>query len=217
MDLPSLEVELRARLLGPLPGAEAQRRFAPRPAPKSWDPAARPPTARHAAALLLLYPGPTGPSLLLTQRHADLPHHGGQISLPGGGLHGDETPAEAALREAHEEVGLNPGDVRIVGALSSLWVIVSEFVVHPIIAVADGRPTFIPSPREVELLIEAPLTTLRDPAHLRWGRRVRRGPGLPDLVMSIPYFDVQGHQVWGATAMILGEFSVLLDPAFGPA
>jgi len=191
-------------------------RFSPRPSLRSWDPAAQPAGARHAAALLLLYPGTNGPCVVLTERRADLPHHGGQISLPGGGLDAGEAPASGALREAHEEVGLDPAGVRIVGELSTIWVIVSEFIVHPIVAVTDTRPAFAPSPREVETLIEAPLATLQDPACLRSEIRVRRPPGTTlDVEIEVPYFDVQGHQIWGATAMMLGEFGVLLDPSFG--
>ena len=221
-DLLSLEAELRARLRTPLPGPDVQRRFAPLPALKSWDPAARPAHARQAAALLLLYPGALGPSLVLTERHADLPHHGGQISLPGGGVHEGESVADAALREAHEEIGVDPSAARVVGPLSSLWVLVSGFVVHPVIAVADTRPDFAVSPREVETLIEMPVAVLRDPARIRWQRRVRQradGTGVP---LRVPYFELgdpdasDGPQVWGATAMILGEFYALLDPAFGP-
>jgi 8-oxo-dGTP pyrophosphatase MutT (NUDIX family) len=217
-DLLSLEAELRARLGEPLPGPDAQRRFAPLPALKSWDPAARPEHARQAAALLLLYPGARGPSLVLTERHADLPHHGGQISLPGGGVHEGESVAEAALREAHEEIGIDPSAARVVGALSSLWVLVSGFVVHPIIAVADARPDFVVSPREVETLIEMPVAVLRDPSRLRWQRRLRQRADGTAVGLRVPYFalDDDGHQVWGATAMMLGEFGALLDPAFGP-
>jgi len=221
-DLLSLEAELRARLRAPLPGPDVQRRFAPQPALKSWDPAARPAHARQAAALLLLYPGAHGPSLVLTDRHADLPHHGGQISLPGGRVHDGESVAEAALREAQEEIGIDPSAPRIVGELSSLWVLVSGFVVHPILAITDGRPGFAACPREVETLIEVPVAVLRDPARLRWQRRLRQRADGTEVALRVPYFAVgdpdtgDGPEVWGATAMILGEFVALLDPAFGP-
>jgi 8-oxo-dGTP pyrophosphatase MutT (NUDIX family) len=242
LDLPALEAALRERLRAPLPGPDVQRRFAPQPALKSWDPAARPAHARQAAALLLLYPGAHGPSLVLTERHADLPHHGGQISLPGGGVRRGESVAEAALRESHEEIGVDPSTARVVGPLSSLWVLVSGFVVHPIIAIADARPAFAACPREVETLIEVPVAALRDPARLRWQRRLRQRADGTEVALRVPYFalgdpdtkdgpEVRGAtahtpqvwgatahapQVWGATAMMLGEFVALLDPAFGP-
>jgi 8-oxo-dGTP pyrophosphatase MutT (NUDIX family) len=220
LSLASLEAFLRERLQAPLPGPEAQRRFAPLPYRDAWDPAARPAHARQAAALLLLYPGALGPSIVLTERHADLPHHPGQISLPGGRVDDGETAVEAALREAHEEIGLDPSAIRVIGELSTLWVLVSRFVVHPIIAMADERPEFVVSPREVETLIEMPVALLHDPARRRWRHRARRLAEGTDVTIRVPYFALtdagNGAEVWGATAMILGEFGALLDPAFGP-
>ena len=204
-DLGALEAHLRFRLAQPLPGAEAQWKFAPHPARKDWRPELRPATARQAAALILIYPGSAGPSFVLTERRHDLPHHPGQISLPGGGLDSHEGPEQGALREAHEEVGIRPRDVRVIGALSTLWVVVSNFVVHPIVGVADERPEFRAEPREVEALIEAPIQTLIDEATVRTEQRVR-----DVIVVRYPYFDIAGHHIWGATAMILGELREIL-------
>ena len=201
-ELPQLETFLRARLSTALPGAAAQWKFAPSPARKNWRPDDVPATARRAAALVLLYPGAHGPSFPLTMRHDDLPHHPGQISLPGGALDPDEDPAAGALREAHEEIGIHPRDVRIIGGLSSLWVVVSNFIVWPFVGVTDARPEFRAHPGEVAELIEAPVSALK---HVGTEQRVREG-----VLVKYPYFEVEGHHVWGATAMMLGELADVL-------
>jgi 8-oxo-dGTP pyrophosphatase MutT (NUDIX family) len=203
--LKDLETFLRERLAAPLPGPEAQRRFAPKPPRKGWVPDDQPPGAREAAALILLYPGENGASFPLTVRRHDLPLHPGQISLPGGALDPGEDPAEAALRETYEEIGIDPGDIRLIGPLSPLW-IVSNFVMRPFVGIADRRLTFRPEPREVEALIETPVEWLRDPSRVAKGDRVR-----DNVRVEFPYFDFAGHRVWGATAMVLSEFAALLD------
>jgi 8-oxo-dGTP pyrophosphatase MutT (NUDIX family) len=208
---PDLESVLRDRLARPLPGAEAQLKFAPHPRRKSWRPDQDPEGARQAAALILLYPGAGGPSFPLTVRRHDLPVHAGQISLPGGRVDPGESPALAALRETHEELGIDPASVRLVGALSPLWVIVSNFVVRPFIGMTDTRPEFRPAPHEVSALLEAPIAAIHDTNRIHWTARVRDG-----LLVHYPYFEFQGHHVWGATAMMLSEFASLLDPSFNP-
>jgi 8-oxo-dGTP pyrophosphatase MutT (NUDIX family) len=209
--LPSLERFLRTRLTRPLPGAPVHWRFSPRPTRKGWSPDQVPAGARRASALILLYPGPAGPRMPLTVRRADLPQHAGQVSLPGGRIDPGEQPVDAALRETHEEIGVAPASVRILGALSSLWVVVSNHLVFPFVGVVDAPPAFAPAPREVAELLEVPLPEVRDPRRLGWSRHVREG-----VVVDYPHFALAGHQVWGATAMILGEFASLFDDAFQP-
>jgi 8-oxo-dGTP pyrophosphatase MutT (NUDIX family) len=200
-DLERLERHLRERLSGPLPGAQAQVKFAPQPAIKGWRPDQAPATARRAAALLLLYPGEHGPSFPLTVRRDDLPQHPGQVSLPGGGLDPDEDPLTGALRETQEEIGVHPDDIRIIGALSSLWVIVSNFVVQPYVGLVEHRPEFRAAPEEVAAMLEAPVSALTDDSLVGWDQRMRDG-----LLIRYPYFTIAGHRVWGATAMMLSEF-----------
>jgi 8-oxo-dGTP pyrophosphatase MutT (NUDIX family) len=210
MTLSELESFLRARLEEPLPGSRAQWRFAPRPARKGWDPGQTPPEARPAAALILLYPGNEGPAIPLTLRRHDLPEHAGQVSFPGGRIDPGERPEEAALREAHEEIGIDPASVRLIGPISSLWVVVSNHLVHPFVAIADQRPAFRLAEREVAELVEAPLAHIRDETRVEWQKVVRDG-----MFIDYPSFDLGGHRVWGATAMMLGEFASLFDEDFG--
>ncbi len=202
MPLREIEASLRARLGGTLPGVEAQRRFAPNPARSGWKAGHFPPDARPAAALLLLYPATQGGAALpLTVRASGLARHAGQISLPGGAVDQGETLAEAALREASEEIGVDPALVRVLGELTPVHVIVSGFTLHPVVGVTDVRPAFQAAPGEVDEILEVSLDDLRDASRIRIGTRIREG-----VAVEYPYFDLLGHQVWGATAMVLGEF-----------
>ncbi len=207
----TLEARIRQRLGEPLPGPASQRRFAPSPGRDTWAPDLEPETARRAAVLILLYPEPDGPVFPLTVRHAGLPQHPGQVSLPGGAIDPGESAEAAALREIREELGVSSDDVRILGALSTLWVLVSNFVVHPFVGWIDRRPAFELDPREVDALVEVPLSAIRDPTRLHWTRRERDGH-----LIDYPYFDLAGHHVWGATAMILGDLACLFDPHHAP-
>ncbi len=202
----ALETRLRDRLAGTLPGLEAQLRFAPAPPRSGWKPGEYPSDARAAAALLLLYPGPNGISLPLTVRASGLRRHAGQISLPGGATDPGETLAEAALREAQEEIGVNPADVRVLGELTPVHVLVSGFTLHPVVGVSDRRPAFLPAYGEVDEVLEVSMHDLRDASRIRRGTRIREG-----IAVEYPYFDLLGHQVWGATAMVLGEFICLFE------
>jgi 8-oxo-dGTP pyrophosphatase MutT (NUDIX family) len=201
-----LERYLRARLASPLPGPAAQRRFAPVPMRDGWAPDLRPDEARQAAALLLIHPTPHGPAIPLTVRRTDLPHHPGQVSLPGGALDPGERPESAALREAEEEIGVVPEDIRILGALSTVWIAVSNFVVHPFVALADRTPGLLAHPDEVAALVEIRLADIRDHSRVRWARQRLGG-----VDFDYPYFAAGDHKVWGATAMILGEFASLFE------
>jgi len=198
--------DLRRRLAEPLPGLSAQLRMAPDP--RTWPDEGSP--LRPAAALLLIYPNAGEWHVPLTVRGCALRQHTGQVSLPGGRLdHPDESVEQAALREAEEEVGVAPRTVEIIGRLTPVPIAVSGHLLYPVVGVAQQRPAFSIAAPEVERLIELPVARLMERGAVGSERRVRPVP--PHVVQVIPYFDISGARIWGATAMVLAEFAALLD------
>lgn len=197
---------LRRALAGPLPGLDAQLRMAPRfrltPAPDAAD------DLRQAAALLLVYPYNGSWYIPLTVRGSQLRHHTGQVSLPGGRIDPGESVEEAALREAQEEVAIEPTSVEVLRRLTPLPIAVSGHLLHPVLGLALQRPAFLVAEPEVERLIEVPVARLREPDLVRWEERRRSLP--PHDLMDVPYFDVEDVHIWGATAMVLAEFLALV-------
>jgi 8-oxo-dGTP pyrophosphatase MutT (NUDIX family) len=190
----------------------AQDRMAPVPR-RQWPAANNPARIRNAAGVLLVFPsGRNGDAhVILTVRAESLRRHSGQVSLPGGVVEPGETFEHAALREAYEEIALNPERVRVRGALSSLDIPVSGFRLHPIVATLDVQPTLAPVDAEVARILEVAVDDLMDPARITHSARERDG-----VPLRVPAFSVAGHEIWGATAMVLAEFLALLGWS-GPA
>jgi 8-oxo-dGTP pyrophosphatase MutT (NUDIX family) len=206
---------LREALSRPLPGLEAQMRMAPQPR-LGWDPLKFPEGARDGAALLLIYPAAeaTGAAdqiaqVALTVRGAGLRNHTGQVSLPGGRVEPGETFEAAALREAQEEIGVEPLMVETIGRLTPLHIPVSGFLLHPIVGFSQMRPAFQRAEWEVARIIEAPVALLSDPAAVKRELRTRTVKG-QTVDVNVPYYDIDGEKVWGATAMVLAEFCAIL-------
>ncbi|WP_129630561.1 NUDIX hydrolase [Candidatus Oscillochloris fontis] len=156
---------------------------------------------RRAAALILLFPQDDHLHLPLTLRTSHLPTHRGQVSLPGGAIDpGDASAEAAALREAHEELGIDPGMVEVLGCLSSFYIPPSNFMLTPVVGLCAQAPTLQPHPGEVELAFTVALDQLLDPATVvveEWQMQ-----GVP---VRVPYFALAGQKVWGATAIALSE------------
>ena len=196
---------LTVRLKAPLPGRAAQARFEPELAYGRHF--ARPlADARHAAVVMLLYRHDSGWRLPLALRPATLSSHGGQIGLPGGVIEPGETPAQAALRELQEELGIEPARVTLLGQLTPLYVFVSNFLVQPWVACLDGAAQFVASPYEVAEILELPLEHLLDRRQM--GRYHRQARGIRFTAPTICFED---HCIWGATAMMLGELAALVE------
>ncbi|WP_420645784.1 NUDIX hydrolase [Candidatus Leptofilum sp.] len=158
---------------------------------------------RVGGVLLLLYPHLQNTYLALTRRRDDLNAHAGQISFPGGRQESGETAVQAALRETEEEIGVPSRKVTVLGELTSIYIPPSDFEVHPFVGWVNGgeRPFFTPEAREVAEILEVPITHLLDPNTREVGPHPVR-----DAVYTVPYYNVYGHRVWGATAIILSEF-----------
>jgi len=191
------------------------------PSPRlGWDPLKFPEGATNGAALLLVYPTSTEATVgkphdetlhvALTVRGSGLRNHTGQVSLPGGRVEEGETFEAAALREATEEIGVDPGTVELFGRLTPLHIPASGFLLHPIVGFTSMRPAFQRAEWEVARIIEAPVSVLADPAVVKREMRTRMVRG-QSIDVDVPYFDIDGEKVWGATAMVLAEFCAILN------
>lgn len=205
--LAGTEAALRASLERALPGFPVQKALSPRSLDGSFSRGPGGPPGNPAAALALLYPRDCVPHLVLTVRSDHMPHHGGQISLPGGAKTDSESIEEAALRETEEEIGVGASAIRVLGRLTSVFIPPSGFRLHPVVGVADGPLAFRPNPREVARILEVPLRDLRSPSSL--GREIKTLRGTD---FEIPFYRVGDHRVWGATAMVLAELLWILEP-----
>jgi 8-oxo-dGTP pyrophosphatase MutT (NUDIX family) len=198
---------LREALRSSLPGADAQALMSSRPLRVDWekDLDRIPRNTRDAAVLVLIYPKDGRACMTLTQRTETLEAHRSQISFPGGAMEAGETLEEAALREAQEEIGLDPRRVEILGRLTPLHVPVSRFLIHPIVGTLTRRPQLRRDPVEVAEILEASVEQLMKRETITWSLMDR-----PRGNLLVPYFILDSCDVWGATAMILSELLSIL-------
>ena len=196
----------------PIPYDERLLPLLPDGRPRSRRAPDRPdvPRPRAAATLLAIYPDDDGELLIpLTVRHDDLRSHAGEVSLPGGAIDAaDADHVAAALREAWEEIGLEPNEVRIAGVLDDVWIPVSNFELRPVVGTLARRPVLVPHDSEVASIVELPLAALFDPALI--GVEEFRGGGWTIRAGAYRY---GGVRVWGATALTLGMLAHVLAEA----
>lgn len=206
----ALEDVIVALALPDFDGSAAQFKMAPSsrasfPLPEQAN------APRLGAVLVLLYCHDGALHLVLTKRRDDLGSHAGQVSFPGGRHEPPETYLATALRETQEEIGVAPQQLSVLGQLTPLYIPPSGFEVHPYVAYFPaGRPAFVPDRREVAQIIEVTLAQLLAP-----DTRVEELWELRGQAVTVPYFAVDGHKVWGATAMMLSEFVERLRVAAG--
>jgi 8-oxo-dGTP pyrophosphatase MutT (NUDIX family) len=178
-------------------------------------PSPGPSDRRAAAVLLLIYPDATGrATIVLTERQPGRHRHAGQISLPGGVIDDGEAVVEAALREAREEVGLDApaAGVRVVGVVGPVDVLVSGFIVHPVVATAHRPPMLVANVHEVAAIIHAPLASFVPPAPIEIVTAERDG-----YLLRYGAYRLGERLVWGATAGILGRLGAFLASGSTPS
>jgi 8-oxo-dGTP pyrophosphatase MutT (NUDIX family) len=201
----TVKTYLKEALAGDLPGQDSHRKMLP--------PGRRLKTAdqelamvKQSSVLLLLFPEDDQLYICLTKRPSSMKHHPGQISFPGGKVEKyDDSALGAALREASEEVGIDPASVEILGKLSDLYVEVSQFAIQPFLAWADVKPSFNVNYDEVDALILLPLDLLME-------ENIISETELETVTGRLPikYFPFNNEMIWGATAMILSELVEIL-------
>lgn len=177
---------------------------------KPWPPAVPaaqvPFTGKPAAVLVPLFEENGNARVILTRRSDTLRSHTGEVSFPGGRLDPEESPLAAALREATEEIDLDPDAVDILGQLEPLATLSSRSGITPFVGVLDHRPTLTPNPEEVEHVFDVALATLMDPAVYREERWDT--PWADDR--PVHFFELPDDTVWGATARILHQLLELI-------
>ena len=202
MDFDLFRLGLKSRLEHPLPGMDAQIKMAPKPVNSRRFEEDAQIKAKLSAVLVLLYPHKGDVCLTLMKRPDYSGVHSGQVSFPGGKKESsDINLIDTALRETEEEIGIHRSKIEVIGELSELFVIASNFKITPVVGVIDYKPQFIPDPIEVAGILNVSLSSLENIDN----QGVERMHFRNDIIIHSPYYNVRGNMVWGATAMILSE------------
>jgi 8-oxo-dGTP pyrophosphatase MutT (NUDIX family) len=162
---------------------------------------------RRAAVLILLYPKAGEDYLVFMRRTETVAHHKGQISFPGGGQDPEDPDiVSTALREAQEELGIDPGLVQVLEVMPDFYARVSNFIITPVIGrlkpeAGEHGLVFHPNSDEVAEVIEVPLSALRDPSIHHTEQRTRDG-----IIYNLHFYTYGPYEIWGATGRIIHEF-----------
>lgn len=168
-------------------------------------------TGRPAAVLAPLYDQGGNAVVILTRRTWGLSTHEGEVSFPGGRVEPGETPAAGALREAKEEIDLDPSSVELIGELDHLNTLTSQSYIVPYVGILPGRPDLSPNPGEVAMVLHVSLAELADPANFReeiW-------PFPNGYHRSLYFFELVGDTVWGMTAALLRQLLGMVTGTLG--
>ena len=197
--------KLKIEISKSLPGTEVQFQMAPRHRFSEFPESPGKDTL-NASVLILLFPHRKSVYTVLTQRQSYDGVHSGQISFPGGKKEpSDENDVHTALREAEEEIGIDPLKISVFGTLTPLFIPVSNILVTPVIGWVKKKPDFTIQPKEVASLIITDLKKLSNPSLVRI-----KPYEIRSVMTEVKYFDYEDNMIWGATAMILQELLAVL-------
>ncbi|MFQ6678176.1 MAG: NUDIX hydrolase [Fidelibacterota bacterium] len=205
MNLTELSIHLEKRLETTLPGKNAHTIMGIKSKPL-YNFTNKEEDARPSAVLILIHEHQGDICFFLTERTHTVEHHRGQISLPGGAQESGETLWETALRETNEEIGVATDNIKLLGPLSPLFVIVTGFKIHPFVGMTHSLLEINPEPNEVETVFPVQVNDLVDSNNMKIENRNIRG-----FDVNVPYFHFNQYKVWGATSMILSEFKTILE------
>ncbi len=211
LDFDSFIVGLSGRLRKPLPGVIAHEPLRATPTGNIKPDFTHKTPPKPGAVLILLYPEEGKIVFPLTKRAEYKGAHSGQISLPGGKSEGEESATETALREGEEEIGIRRSEIKVIGTLTDFFVIPSNFLVTPVIAYQTKRPSLTPDPVEVFRILECDVSEILDDAAIHTSEILVA----KTFQMMAPHFLVDKEIVWGATAMMLNEFRMVVKDVVG--
>jgi 8-oxo-dGTP pyrophosphatase MutT (NUDIX family) len=197
---------LRQRLQQTLPGSEAHFQMAPLARVEQAKMFQPNENTRTGGVLIMLYPNEDKIYFPLTLRSENTGVHSGQVSFPGGKQDEGEDLIDTALRETWEEIGVQVPKNQVIGSLSPFYIPPSNYLVYPTVAAIDFKPEFNPNPHEVAEMLEIDLWEFATTNPRKVGEINARY-----LRAEVPYYELQGQKVWGATAMILSELMVILQ------
>lgn len=204
----SLIARIKYVIAHKLPGEDAHLDLSPLGRKKSSEAMEKAVNPRESAVAIVLFESENGIETILIQRPIYKGNHSGQVCFPGGKMDADDQDyIDTALRECSEEVGIKPDELDHLGALTPIYIPVSNHFVQPHVFFHPSQPKTKPDPREVDEIFTFPLDYLLDKKRLK-----RTQIPLPNgrKLEDVPYFDIHKKIVWGATAIILNEFKEVL-------
>lgn len=202
---------LEKRLQSPLPGRIAQLKMSSISRMHELMTYSVPEDATQSSVLILFYPFEENAGFVLMLRPEYPGVHSGQISLPGGKFEeNDDSLIYTALREAREEIGIDPLQVQVIGQLTEMYIPPSNFMVTPVVGYQTSRPVFLADPKEVAAIIEIKLADLLDDGN-KMMKEIKLSHGYS---LNVPTYYINDNVIWGATAMILSELREIVSEMY---